>query len=484
MGFGFRPSDLLRPSAFGFRLFALAALLSLCGCKVGPNYVAPKPEAPASWVGATNAQGGRTAVSTKPAEDLLRWWEKFNDPKLTRLVAQALRTNLDVKMAEARLRQARAQRGVVAGGLWPSLTASGSFTRERFGSDRASPSGYFGYFLAGLDALWEVDIFGGTRRNVESASANIVAAQEDLHDAQVTLAAEVALDYVQLRGFQQQIVVAQNNLKAQQHTAEITRQKFGVGFVSALDVANADAQVATTESAVPVLQTSAQQTIYALSILLARPPGELLQELADPQPLPVTPPEVPVGLPSDLLRRRPDVRAAEARLHAATAQIGVAVADFFPQFSLSGSLNYQNNLIEKLFTGASSFASFGPSVTWPIFQGGSIAANVRVQKALRDQSYITYQQTVLGALQDVENALIALSKEWEHRKFLNQSVVANRKAVELSTLLYSEGQTDFLNVLVAQLSLYSAENALIQSTENTVTDVIALYKALGGGWEN
>src|SRR5262249_40460000 len=233
----------------------------------------------------------------------------------------------------------------------------------------------------GRDAWWEFEFLAGPRRNVESANANVQAAQEGVRDAYVTLVAEVALNYVQLRGFQQQIAIAQNNLQAQQHTAEITRQRFVVGFVSALDVANATALVATTESQIPVLETSARQAIYTLSVLLARPPDALLQELSETHPLPIIPPAVPVGLPSDLLRRRPDIQQAEAQIHAAAAQIGVATADLFPKFSLTGSLTYQNNLLQNLFAGAKHLWSFGPAVSWSIFQGGSIQSNIRVQEA-------------------------------------------------------------------------------------------------------
>ncbi len=461
----------------------VAGLLVLSGCKVGPDFAAPQSEMPAAWVGTLKTPAGVAWETNRPPADLARWWCGFNDPELTALVQAALQTNLDLQLAEAALRQARASRGVVAGGLWPGVTASGSYARQHSGPAVAGPSGDHNLYQAGLDALWELDIFGGVRRNVESANANIQAAREDLRDVQVSLAAEVALNYIELRGFQQQIAVAQDNLKAQQHTAGITRQKFDAGFVSALDVANADAQVASTESVIPVLEASARQTIYALGVLLARPPGALLKELSGAGPLPLTPPAVPLGLPSDLLRRRPDIRAAEARLHAATAQIGVAIADFFPKFSLTGSLSYQNNLVEDLFAGGSRFSSFGPAASWPVFQGGSIAANVRMQKALRDQSYITYQKTVLSALQDVESALVAFDKEWDHRTFLSNAVTANRKAVSLSMQLYSQGQTDFLNVLNAQRSLFAAEDALVQSNESTATDLIAVYKALGGGWE-
>lgn len=250
---------------------------------------------------------------------------------------------------------------------------------------------------------------------------------------------------------------------------------------SALDVANANAPVATTASQIPVLETSAQQAIYALSVLLAQPPTALLQELSATQPIPITPPEIPVGLPSDLLRRRPDIHQAEAQIHAATAQIGVATADLFPKYSLTGSLTYQSNVLQNLLSGASRSWSFGPTVNWPIFQGGSIRSNIRVQEALRDQAFITYQKTVLTALQEVENALIAFDKEWEHAKALNDAVVADRKAVDLSMQLYTQGQTDFLSVLDAQRSLYASEDALVQSTQNTATGLIAIYKALGGG---
>ncbi len=475
-------------------LFATIVPVTLffTGCKVGPNFKPPAPNLPAAWAGVTNAPSAQSEVTAAQPTDLAQWWRKFNDSKLNSLIQEALRTNLDLQLAEARLRQARASRGVVAGGLWPGVTASASYSREHFGAGSAGSArvgaggagleGDHDLFQAGLDALWELDIFGGVRRNIESAKANIQAAQESIRDVQVSLVAEVALNYLQLRGFQQQIAVAQDNLKAQQHTAEITRQKFAAGFVSGLDVANADSQVAATLSQIPVLDAAAQQSIYALSVLLARFPADLLTDLAEITPLPITPPQVPVGLPSDLLRRRPDIRQAEAQLHSATAQIGVATADLFPKFSLTGSLTYQNNLVHDLFTGASRFSSFGPTVSWPIFQGGSLISNVRVQQALRDQAYISYQKTVLAALQDVENSLISFEKEWEHRKALTDAVVANRKAVDLSMQLYTQGQTDFLNVLNAQRSLYISEDALVQSTRSTATDLVAVYKALGGGW--
>jgi len=457
------------------KLPILALVVMLSGCMVGPDFRSPQIAVPDSWAG-TNATAAPVGMST--------WWQTFNDPKLTALVQEALASNLDVKLAEARLRESRAAHGVAEGGLWPTLNTTASYQRNDTSAKGGTTPNGQNLFQAGFDAVWELDIFGGIRRNVESAQANTQAAQEGLHDAQVTLAAEVALNYIQLRGFQQQIAVTQENLKAQQHTAEITRQKQGAGFVGTLDVANADAQVATTKSQIPVLEVSAQQSIYALSVLLGKPPAYLLTELSEAQPMPVTPPEVPVGLPSDLARRRPDIREAEAQLHAATAQIGVATADLFPKFSLTGDIGWQTNLLSNGFTNPTRGSSFGPSVDWALFQGGSIVSNIHEQEALRDESLVTYQKTVLTALQDVENALIAYTKERDHRQALNDAVVASRKAVDVSTQLYSAGQTDFLNVLQAQNTLYASENALVQSNSSTGQDLIALYKALGGGWDD
>jgi NodT family efflux transporter outer membrane factor (OMF) lipoprotein len=472
-------------------VFAALALL-VSGCLVGPDFQPPHPEAPASWEGVTKMPTKQPLVITAQPAELTQWWRQFDDPMLTGLVEEAIKANLDLQLAKARLRQARALRGVAVGGLWPAVTATATYQREKSqgettqgGSSKglATTAQVENLYQAGFDAVWEIDVFGGLRRNVEAASANVEAAVENISDTLVTLVSEVGLNYIQLRGWQQEIVIAKNNLKAQQDTATITRQRSGVGFLSALDVANAEAAVATTEATIPVFETSAQQAIYALSVLLARPPADLLKQLAPTRNLPSVPAKIPAGLPSNLLRRRPDIREAEAQLHAATAQIGVATAQLFPQFSLTGTVNWQSNLLLTWWGAAGNSYSFGPSVTWPIFQGGAIISNVRVQEALRDQAFITYQKTVLSAFQDVENAMIAFNKEQQHRKSLKESVIANRKAVELSVELYTMGLLDFLNVLIAQRSLYTSEDALMVSNTNIVTDLLALYKALGGGWE-
>jgi NodT family efflux transporter outer membrane factor (OMF) lipoprotein len=394
-------------------------------------------------------------------------------------------SNLDLKQAQSRLRQARFQRQVVSAGLWPTLDAKGSYTKSQTaGSSKKniSPS-RSDLWQSGLDAVWELDIFGGVRRNIEASNADIQFAVEDQRDVLVTLAGEVALNYVELRGFQQEIVIAQNNLVAQKHTAELTRQRFGSGLVGALDVANADAQVGTTASQIPTLETSVQQTIYTLSVLLGLEPSALLAELSQVSAIPYNPPTLPSELPSDLLRRRPDIRRAEAQIHGATARIGVATADLFPKFNLTGSAGYQSSSLGSMINSKNAFWAIGPSVDWQIFNAGSVKANIEVQKALTEQAGLAYQKTVLTALQDVENALVAYSYEQQRHKALEDTVAANRKAVDLATQLYAQGQTEFLSVLDSQRSLFAAEDSLVQSTRNLSTDVVAIYKALGGGWE-
>jgi NodT family efflux transporter outer membrane factor (OMF) lipoprotein len=423
-------------------------------------------------VGATGTAG--------PSADLRQWWKLFQDPALTALVDEALKANLSLASAEASLRQARALRGVAAGGLWPSATASASALREGGPLYGGGPANLF---QTGLDATWELDIFGGVRRNLESAEANVTAAVENLRDVQVSITAEVALDYVQLRGYQQEIVTAQENLEIQRHTVEITSKLYKVGFDSGLDMANAEETVATTEAQIPVYETGARQSIYALSVLLGREPGYLVERLAPTAALPPLPTTIPAVLPSDLLRRRPDIRQAEALLHSATAQIGVAVAQLFPQFSLTGGVGFASSQSGTLLRRANRSYFLGPAASWPIFQGGAIVSNIRAQEALRDVAFITYRQTVLTALQDVENALVAFDQEQKHFKSLSTAVAADHRAVDLSLRLFHEGQTDFLSVITAQRTLYTDDAALTQSRENLGADLVALYKALGGGWD-
>ncbi len=471
-------------------IVCMGALLA-AGCAVGPNYHPPKVNTPDQWTGLSAASTDDTSVATPEAATVAEWWKHFHDPELDSLISKAVQTNLTLKQAQERILQAREARTVAGASMLPSLDASSNVSNSRSGLS-ATPAGGStqsltsksrNLFQSGLDATWELDLFGGIRRSIEAADANLQAAVEDSRDVMVTLTAEVALNYVELRGYQQQVAIAQKNLESQRRTAELTHKRFDVGFASRLDVANADAQVATTQSQIPLLEASAQQSIYSLSVLLGREPAALLTELSPQGGIPATPPVVPIGLPSDLLQRRPDIRRAEAQLHSATAEIGVATADLFPKFSLTGSAGQQGLTVGSLGSLASRFWSVGPSVTLPLFNAGKIRANIRLQNAAQQQALLAYQQTVLTALQDVETALVAYAKEQQHGAALLNAVSANETAVDLSTRLYTAGQGDFLNVLTAQRDLYSSEDALVQSNRAVDTDLIALYKALGGGWE-
>jgi NodT family efflux transporter outer membrane factor (OMF) lipoprotein len=455
--------------------------MTAAGCMVGPNFQPPQPSIPAQWSGPTD----RMTTAAEKQADLIHWWTTFQDPMLTSLVERAVKSNLDLQQAEARLWQARATRGIAAAGQWPTISATGAFARSRASAMGSGlPMTAHSLFQVGLDASYEVDVFGGVRRNIEAADAGVLAAVEDSRSVLVTLVAEVGLTYVDLRGLQQRIVIAQRNLETQKRTADLTRRRLKGGLVSSLDVANAEAQVATTAAQIPLFESSARQDILSLGVLLGQDPAALVKELGPAAEIPATPPEVPIALPSELLRRRPDIRRAEAQIHASTAQVGVATAAMFPQFNLTGTLGFSSNQLETLLNWNNRSWSFGPSATWTLFDGGRIVSNIEVQKALDEQARLTYQQAVLTALQDVENALIAYAKEDESRKALVDAVAANRKAVDISTRLYVEGLTDFLSVLIAQRSLFTSEDALVQATSSVSTNLVSLYKALGGGWDD
>lgn len=459
---------------------AVLSGLVVAGCTVGPDYHAPATTMPDGWSAPASSAAPSTQpniITTAPA-DLDQWWRGFNDPMLDVLVQSAVENNLDLKQAESRIRQARAQRGVVSAGLWPSVNADGSYRRT--GDFKANSSGLF---QVGLDAAWELDIFGGVRRSIESADANIQFAIEDQRDVLVSLISELAINYIDLRGLQRELVIARQNLATQKQTARLTQDMFDNGMVGQLDVANALMQVANTQSQLPVLESSISQAIHNISVLLARWPEALTAQLEAPQPIPVVPPVVPIGLPSDLLRRRPDIRRAEAQIHVATANIGVATADLFPKFSLTGSAGFASNRLSSLLNADSGFWSIGPGVTWNIFSSGQVQSNIEVTKALQEQSMLAYQKTVLTAMQEVDNALVAYAKEQEHRALLENTVDASQKAVDVATQLYKEGQTSFLDVLTAQRSLYASQDALVQSERTISIDLVSLYKALGGGWE-
>lgn len=475
-----RPTPLL--------LLALAA-----GCTVGPDYKAPQVDVPQRF-GATTQPGTQpasapatqAATATSPAGDLSRWWEAFADPALNRLIADAVASNLDIQLAQARVRQARADLGFNEAALFPTLDGGAAYTRSRV-SKNANPGlpvGTRNLYQAGFDAGWEIDIFGGNRRAIEAATYALESTMEAERNTRVTLLAEVARNYILLRGTQHELMILRRNVAAQEDTLALQRDRFKAGITNDLTVAQAEALVTDTRALIPPLESVARQAIHRLGLLLGREPAALVVELAPEQGLPAGPPAIPAGLPSELLRRRPDIQQAERNLAAATASIGVATADLFPKFALTGTLGLSSASAGKFFEAASGYWSAGPSMSWRLFDAGRIKANIRSREALRDQAFVQYRQVVLQALGEVEDALIAYEREQARRAILTQSVDSNRRAFDLASKLYGAGVVDFLNVLNTQQALLTAEDQLARSDQAVSTNLVAVYKALGGGWES
>jgi outer membrane protein, multidrug efflux system len=462
----------------------LAAALLLAGCTVGPDYEKPSPSVPGDWIEKGDGLDPATSRVTNQAV-VTEWWKSFRDPQLTSLVERATRSNLDLKLAEARLREARGLRGVSAGALLPAANAQAGTLRNRSSENVPLPGAgrQSNFYQAGFDASWEIDVFGGIRRGIEAADAEVEASVEGRRDVLVTLLAEVARNYIEVRGLQTQIGIARQNLDAQKKTLELTQARFQAGRAAELDVVRAQAQVSNTASQIPLLESLRIQGTHRLGVLLGREPGSLREELLATAAIPAPPPEVPVGLPSDLLRRRPDLRRAERELAAATARIGVATAELYPKFSLTGIFGLESITASDFAKGGSRAWSVGPTIQWSIFQGGRIRAKIEVENARQEQAMIVYERSLLVALQEVEDALIAYAKEQAHRAEVADAVAANVKAVDLANQRYTQGLVDFLSVLDAQRSLYGSQDALVQSERRISEHLVALYKALGGGWE-
>jgi NodT family efflux transporter outer membrane factor (OMF) lipoprotein len=462
---------------------AIAVVLS--GCKVGPDYRQPQVAVPAAY------HEGTSAATNQLPQDLAKWWRIFHDQELDTLIEEATVANHDVRIAEARVREVRAQAGVTRSALFPSVNANGDYSRLRlsehtpdaFVAQAAGQSLEQNLFSAGFDMNWELDIFGGNRRALEAANANVGASEEARRGVLISVIAEVGLNYLDLRGLQKQLSVARDNLSLQEQTLALTRDRFRAGLANELDTARAEAQAEDTRSQVPLLEQDIQRSIHRLSVLIGKEPAELESQLAKAEPIPPAVPGIPVGLPSDLLRRRPDIRQAEREVAAATAQVGVATADLFPRFYLTGAAGLESINASDFFTAGSRFWQIGPSMRWPVFSAGRIRQNIKVQDARQEQSLIHYEQTVLTSLEEVENALVACGKEQEHHQALAQSEVANRRAVQLADQRYRSGLVDFLNVLDTQRSLLSVQDNLAQSDRTIGQNLVRLYKALGGGWE-
>lgn len=453
---------------------------ALAGCSVGPNYHPAKIALPSTW--AEVGPGG----TTNRAADLTTWWKVFDDPMLNSLIKRSVESNYDLKAAEARLRAGRALRSAALADFFPTVDANASYTKARRSKNALSfPVRLIDtdIYQAGFDASWEIDVFGGKRRALEAANADLQAIEEGRNSVFVSLLSEVARNYVELRGTQRRLAIARENLVAQQTSVEITEQRFKAGLVSDLDVAQAAAVLAGTRGQVPSLETLEKQSIHRLSLLLGQPPGALWIELEKGAPIPPPPPEVPAGLPSELLRRRPDVRSSERHLAAATARIGVATAELFPKFSLTGAAGFQSLHLGNLISPASEFFSAGPSVRWRLLEYPRLRAQIRAQTAQQEEALAQFHQTVLTSLEDVENALVAYGNEKERYRALSEEVAADRRAFELANQVYTSGLSEFLNVLDAERSLYQAQDAQAQSQRAVSLNLVALYKALGGGWE-
>ena len=469
------------------RVSAALALVTLAGCTVGPDHVPPKVDTPQTFDALSQVpQGTDTTPIVGEPRHLADWWKLFKDPVLESLADRALAANLDLKIAQARVREARAALGVTEADLYPTVNAEGGVQMEQFSSHTGvTQPGYtdtHNLIHAGFDASWELDFFGRVRRQVEAADAGLGATIDALADTQVTLLGDVASTYAQLRAAQQRLELAISAVKSRQDTLELVESRFKAGVVGELDVAQARAELASRASAIPDVEAQARRLIYSLSLLLGQPPATLVSELSPEGVIPVAPGEIPVGLPSDLLRRRPDVRQAERQLAAATALVGVATADLFPRFTLNGTFELQARNVKDLGDLNSRAWSVGPSFSWPLFDAGRVRQQINVQTARQEQAADIYTRTVLGAFGDVESSMVSLVKEQTRRAALRTAVDADTRAVDLAMSLYTSKIADFTTVLDNQRRLYDAQDALIQSELSVTNDLISLFKSLGGGW--
>jgi NodT family efflux transporter outer membrane factor (OMF) lipoprotein len=454
----------------------------LPGCMVGPDYQRPPTAFQAKWASALADQ------PSSSRQNLQAWWQAFHDPLLSSLITQARLGNRDVFQAEARLREARANRDLSVANILPTLSMNASAsknqpsTASRFGQVGQFGSSY-NQFSHSLDASWELDLWGKQRRSIESADATLEANKEDLQDVLTSLYAEVALNYIEVRRYQNEWVIAKNSLEAQQETYDIARWRALAGLVSEVDVFQAKQSVENTRADIPKLTSALEQAKHGLAVLLGKQPTELNALLAQPAPIPAAANDIAVGIPADVLRQRPDVRRSERKLAAQTAQIGVAEAAAYPSFTLSGSIGLESLLAANLYTAAAKTFQMAASSAWVLFDSGRIRSNVKIQTALQEQALGLYQNTLLTALKEVENSLTALNQERQRRDALKASATAGKQALTLAGQQYQTGTVDFQRVLDAQQSLLTAQNQLLESEAETASNLIRLYKALGGGWD-
>jgi NodT family efflux transporter outer membrane factor (OMF) lipoprotein len=463
----------------------------MSGCAVGPDFVRPDAPAEDEWIDDDSPQ-----IKAEPA-DLTDWWKVLDDPVLDSLIETSYRQNLPLQIAGLRIMEARAQLGIAAGSQYPQLQqVSGSATANQISDNAANAAALdkfnYGYGL-GFDAAWEMDFWGRFRRGVESAEANLLVSMAGYENVLVTLTAEVARNYVLIRTFEEQIRIAGDNVKIQKRSLEIAEALFEGGMVTELDMQQARSLLRSTEASIPRFETSLRQAKNGLGVLLGIPPGELDNVLIGPGNIPAAPPKVVVGIPAELLRRRPDVRSAELQAAAQSARIGVAKADLYPQFSLVGSIGLQSS--EKggfssnnadfgdLFDSDSITYFIGPSFQWPILNYGRITNRVRVQDARFQELVVNYQNTVLEAYREVEDAIVGFLRKQEEAELRADSVQALKRSVEIALLQYREGISDYQRVLDTQRGLTDEQDLLTATTGDIILNLIAMYKALGGGWQ-
>lgn len=462
-------------------VLTLSLLISLAGCvAVGPDYVPPESSASAAWH--SELRLGLSAETMDP-QKLAGWWTTLDDPILTSLIEQAVNNNLDLKQAMAKVREARARRGISQAGQFPTLDASGSVRRSK-SSENSGSGETRSFYSVGFDAGWEVDIFGGVRRAVEAAEADLAVSREDLRDVLVSLTAEVALNYLDTRTFQTRLAIAEKNIAIQQQTFDLTRSRYQAGLSDELVLQQARYNLENTRAKIPTLRSGLEEAKNRLAVLTGRIPGGVHELLSETRPIPVIPPTVAVGVPAETLRQRPDIRSAERNLAAQTARIGVATADLYPKFRLVGSIGLESLESSELFKSASETWGIGPGVSWNIFDAGAIRHNIEVQSAIQEQYLFVYEAAVLEALEEVENILTAYAEEQLRRERLVAAVDAACQAEALTLKQYDAGLVDFTTVLDAQRSMFSFENQMAESDGTVTSNLIRLYKALGGGWSS
>jgi len=460
----------------------------LTSCTVGPDYVPPKLNLPAGFTEPFSTR----AETTKHAEKLDdAWWMSFGDVTLDELMSRAQQSAPDLTEAAARLREVRAWRNIAGAAAYPAVAAGAQYARTH-GSANVPvgvPPGGLGpgadgnLWQSGFDASWELDVFGARRRTVEAA-ASYQATAADLDNVKLTLLAEIARNYIELRGNQRQQSVALENLSIQQDALALTRSQFNAGLASSLDVLRAEALVSDTEAALPSFKANAHAAIYRIATLVGVAPEQLPSLLDEPKAIPRSVEDIPIGLTSDLLRRRPDIRAAERRIAAENARIGIATADLYPHFSLTSAVGLESLNAGTVLSAPSRYLSVGPSIDWLIFDAGKVRFEIHAAQARTDQASAAYQRTVLNALAEVETALVSYAQSEVRADRLAREVATERDVVTIATRLYRQGLEDFLSVLDSERSLYVADDKLAQSERDKALARVALYKALGGGWQD